>query len=73
MFLKIAKEQTNDYKENLKTLIYQGNNIIEFCSTPILDNKMRISKYKTQELKKIISTIQKTTNSLEEILKLYEK
>ena len=73
MFLKIAKEQTNDYKENLKPLIYQGNNIIEFCSTPILDNSMRISKYKTQELKKIISTIQKTTKSLEEILKLYEK
>lgn len=73
MFLKIAKEQTHYYKENLKSLVYKGDSIVEFCLTPIFDKSIRISNYKKQELKKIISAVEKTTKTLKEILELYEK
>lgn len=72
MFLKIAKEQTNYYKENVQALIYKGNSIIEFCETPILDKNIKISKYKKRELEKIINEIAQITKSLKESLDLLQ-
>ncbi len=38
MFIKVTKEQLRLFEEEVLTLIHKGNSIIEFASTPLLDN-----------------------------------
>ena len=70
MFLKIAKEQMKYYKENVTSLIYKGDSIIEFCTTPIFNKSIKISNYKKQELKKIIRKTEIITKTLRELVEI---
>lgn len=68
MFLKIAKEQCKYYNEDIIALLHKGNSIIEFCSTPLLDKKIKLTKYKKQKLQKIIKNIEYITNTLSDLI-----
>ncbi|MBO5385451.1 hypothetical protein J6A64_03970 [bacterium] len=70
MFLRIAKEQMEYYKENVTSLIYKGDSIIEFCATPIFNKSMKISNYKKQELQKIIRKTEIITKTLRELVEI---
>lgn len=78
MFIKIAEEQMKYFELDVTALIHKGNNIAEFCYTPILDKSFKISEYEKHKIKKIIKRVEKIVKTLEEVketldMKTYDK
>lgn len=65
MFIKIAEEQIKYFELDITCLIHKGQNIIEFCATPLLDKKIGITEYERHKLKKLIKKVEKITDLLE--------
>ena len=66
MFLKTAKTQLKNFKEDVAGLICRGNAIIDFCATPILC-EFEISHKERQELESMIQDIEKINATLKAI------
>lgn len=71
MFLKIAETQLKFYKEEIASLIYKGDNIAEFCATPIMC-EFEITNEEKQKLQKMINEVEKITKTLKQVKNILE-
>lgn len=70
MFFDIIEDKVKIYEEEFVRLKYIGDDIIEFASFPLFEERLKITNKEKRQLQQIIERLETIIKTLEETRKL---